>query len=98
MAADERHWREIPFSPDVLYAWDITQEPDEPVNERRARLRAELITALRDLVSSHLTDRLLAGAYGSSLRTDRSALRSSRTTLAPYRRFHRRSMATTMSS
>src|SRR5687767_7361022 len=57
VAGDERHWREIPFSPDVLDAWDITQEPDEPINERRARLRAELIAALRDLVSSRLTDR-----------------------------------------
>ena len=55
--SDERNWREIPFSPDVLDSWDIDPGPDEPEDPNRARLRAELISVLRELVSSRLTDR-----------------------------------------
>jgi RNA polymerase sigma factor (sigma-70 family) len=55
--SEDRNWREIPFSPDVLDTWHIDAGPDEPQDENRARLRAELITALRELVSSRLTDR-----------------------------------------
>jgi RNA polymerase sigma factor (sigma-70 family) len=55
--SEERNWREIPFSPDVLDAWHVPSAPDEPEDPDRARLRAELIAALRELVSSRLTDR-----------------------------------------
>ena len=55
--SEERNWREIPFSPDVLDAWDLGNAPDEPEDEDRERLRAELVAALRELVSSRLTDR-----------------------------------------
>lgn len=55
--SEERSWREIPFSPDVLDAWHIDAGPDEPEDPKRARLRAELIAVLRELVSSRLTDR-----------------------------------------
>jgi RNA polymerase sigma factor (sigma-70 family) len=54
---EDRNWREIPFSPDVLDTWDLQRGPDEPEDEDRARLRAELVAALRELVSSRLTDR-----------------------------------------
>ena len=55
--SEERSWREIPFSPDVLDTWNLRSEPDEPEDPRRARLRTELIGVLRELVSSRLTDR-----------------------------------------
>lgn len=55
--SEERNWREIPFSPDVLDLWQIDDAPDEPEDPRRARLRAELVAVLRELVSSRLTDR-----------------------------------------
>jgi len=54
---EERSWREIPFSPDVLDTWHVANDPAEPENEDRSRLRAELVAALRELVSSRLTDR-----------------------------------------
>ena len=57
MASEERSWREIPFSPDVLDSWDIGGDPGEPEDPRRARLRAELIAALTDLVATRLTPR-----------------------------------------
>jgi RNA polymerase sigma factor (sigma-70 family) len=57
VAAEERNWREVPFDPDVLDSWAVGAEPDEPEDPKRARLRAELIEALRDLVSTRLTDR-----------------------------------------
>jgi RNA polymerase sigma factor (sigma-70 family) len=53
----DRNWREIPFSPDVLDTWNVGAEPGEPEDPRRARLRAELIAALRELVATRLTDR-----------------------------------------
>ena len=53
----DRNWREIPFSPDVLDTWDLGPRPGEPEDPRRARLRAELIAALRELVATRLTDR-----------------------------------------
>ena len=55
--SEERSWREIPFSPDVLDTWHVQTDPDEPEDPQRARLRAELVAALRELVSSRLTDR-----------------------------------------
>jgi len=58
LASDERNWREIPFSPDVLDSWHVGAEPeDEPEDPKRARLRAELVAALCELVSTRLTDR-----------------------------------------
>ena len=54
---EERPWREIPISPDVLDGWWIEQGPDEPEDPRRAQLRAELVAALRELVATRLTDR-----------------------------------------
>jgi len=54
--SEERNWREIPFSPDVLDAWARPSDPDEPEDEARAHFRLELIAALRELVSSRLTD------------------------------------------
>jgi len=57
VAADERNWREIPFAPDVLDAWSVDAGPGEPEDPRRALLRAELVAALRDLVSTRLTER-----------------------------------------
>ncbi len=57
MPGDERNWREIPFSPDVLDSWNFDTGPDEPLDEARARLRAELILVLRELISTRLTDR-----------------------------------------
>jgi RNA polymerase sigma factor (sigma-70 family) len=53
---EERNWREIPFSPDVLDAWMRPRSPDEPEDEARTHLRLELIAVLRELVSSALTD------------------------------------------
>ena len=55
--SDERNWREIPFSPDVLDMWHVDHGPDELEDPKRARLRAELVAVLRELVSSQLTDR-----------------------------------------
>jgi RNA polymerase sigma factor (sigma-70 family) len=55
--SEERNWREIPFSPDVLDTWDFHAQPDEPEDPRRARLRAELLVVLRELVTSRLTER-----------------------------------------
>jgi RNA polymerase sigma factor (sigma-70 family) len=57
VSSDGRNWREIPFSPDVLDSWDTGTGPDEPEDPRRARLRAELVAALRELVATRLTDR-----------------------------------------
>ena len=55
MAPEERNWREIPFAPDVLDMWDIGGDPDEPEDPKRARLRAELVAALTELVATRLT-------------------------------------------
>jgi RNA polymerase sigma factor (sigma-70 family) len=55
--SEERNWREIPFSPDVLDLWDVQGAPEEPEDPSRAKLRAELVAALHELLSSHLTDR-----------------------------------------
>ena len=57
MSSEERSWREIPFAPDVLDTWFRDTGPDEPEDPRRVRLRAELIAALREIVSTRLTDR-----------------------------------------
>ncbi len=57
VAGEERNWREIPFAPDILDTWHVGAEPDEPEDPKRARLRAELVAALRELVSTRLTDR-----------------------------------------
>ena len=57
MPGDERNWREIPFSPEVLDAWNFDTDPDEPLDETRARLRAELVVLLRQLISTRLSDR-----------------------------------------
>jgi RNA polymerase sigma factor (sigma-70 family) len=57
VGAEERNWREIPFAPDVLDTWVVGTGPDEPEDPKRARLRAELVAALRDLVSTRLTER-----------------------------------------
>jgi RNA polymerase sigma factor (sigma-70 family) len=55
--SEDRSWREIPFSPDVLDSWFTDPGPDEPEDPRRARLRAELVAVLRELVATQLTDR-----------------------------------------
>jgi RNA polymerase sigma factor (sigma-70 family) len=57
VASEERSWREIPFAPDVLDTWNVGAEPGEPEDPRRARLRLELVSALRDLVATRLTER-----------------------------------------
>lgn len=55
--SEERNWREIPLSPDVLDTLSLGSERDEPEDPRRERLRAELVAVMRELVSSRLTDR-----------------------------------------
>ena len=55
--SEDRNWREIPFSPDVLDTWHVDGAPDEPEDPDRVRLRLELVAVLRELVSSRLTDR-----------------------------------------
>ena len=54
---DSANWREVPFSPDVLDAWDVQDAGGDEVDDARARLRAQLIATLRELVDSHLTQR-----------------------------------------
>jgi RNA polymerase sigma factor (sigma-70 family) len=55
--SEDRNWREIPFAPDVLDTWDVGAGPGEPEDPRRARLRAELVAALTQLVATRLTPR-----------------------------------------
>jgi RNA polymerase sigma factor (sigma-70 family) len=57
VASEERQWREIPFAPDVLDTWNVGADPGEPEDPRRARLRAELVAALTQLVATRLTPR-----------------------------------------
>src|SRR5207245_9414046 len=58
VAPEERNWREVPFAPDVLDAWDIgAGDPHDPDDPPRTRLRAALVAALTELIATRLTPR-----------------------------------------